>query len=57
MPPHCDSLDGPVVGAARSARSYTSAMLGFQVWAHSMHLAATRGVGHGEAAPAGAHAH
>lgn len=40
-----------------AARAYTSAMLGFQVWAHSIHLAASAtGHGHGAEAPGG-HSH
>ena len=40
------------------ARAYTSAMLGLQVWAHSVHLLLTgAGGGHGEAPRAASHAH
>lgn len=41
-----------------AARAYTSAMLGFQVWAHSLHQAIVAGAAHGgEGRPGGGHVH
>ena len=46
MPPHCDSMDGPMMALQRyadgpvpEAREYVEAMLGLEVWAHEVYHA------------------